>query len=79
MSVFCPRCGQPTMRPIEAMNALSRRDNKTHICSPCGAAEATLDFFRIQHGTNEVARLVEVPTVREELDSWWRPLECSTP
>jgi hypothetical protein len=74
MSVFCPRCGQPTMRPIEAMNALSRRDNKTHICSPCGSAEATLDFFRIQHGSSDV-----LPTVREELDSWWRPLECATP
>lgn len=38
--VVCPRCGG-------AMNgypALSRRDNKTEICSDCGTEEAMFDF-----------------------------------
>ena len=26
------------------MNALSRRDNETYICSPCGSAEAMNDW-----------------------------------
>lgn len=35
----CPRCGGPLgKRP-----ALSRRDNKTDICSKCGLAEALED------------------------------------
>lgn len=28
--------------------ALSRRDNKTEICSPCGQEEAMIDFGRKQ-------------------------------
>ena len=39
----CPRCKKNTMRDEEAMNALSRRDNETYICSPCGTAEALID------------------------------------
>ncbi len=31
------------MRDEEVMNALSRRDNKTYICSPCGTTEALID------------------------------------
>ena len=31
------------MRDKEVMNALSRRDNKTYICNPCGTAEALID------------------------------------
>lgn len=41
----CPRCEQNTMRPEQVMNALSRRDNETYICSSCGVAEAMEDFF----------------------------------
>jgi predicted RNA-binding Zn-ribbon protein involved in translation (DUF1610 family) len=41
----CPRCEKNTMRPEQAMNALSRRDNETYICSACGVAEAMEDFF----------------------------------
>lgn len=33
----CPICGEPF---IEAEGALSRKDNKTMICSDCGTAEA---------------------------------------
>jgi predicted RNA-binding Zn-ribbon protein involved in translation (DUF1610 family) len=39
----CPRCGLMKMRDIEVQNALSRRDNKTHICSDCGTEEALVD------------------------------------
>lgn len=40
----CPRCGHArlrTDRPV--MNALSRKDNKTYVCAPCGTAEALLN------------------------------------
>lgn len=40
----CPRCGQPNMKEKLATNALSRTDNKTFICDPCGTAEAVEDF-----------------------------------
>lgn len=39
----CPRCHKDTMAEIEVHNALSRRDNKTYICSACGTEEAMLD------------------------------------
>ena len=35
----CPQCGRILDAHI-AMNALSRYDNKTYICSPCGSREA---------------------------------------
>ena len=39
---ICPRCNQ---RPLVEMRiALSRRDNKTEICSECGQDEALFDF-----------------------------------
>ena len=37
----CPRC----LGEIETFPALSRTDNKTNICSPCGSLEAMQDFF----------------------------------
>lgn len=36
----CPRCGNL----IEGYPALSRVDNKTNICSPCGTREALWDW-----------------------------------
>ena len=36
----CPKCGEL----YEGYPAISRRDNKTKICSRCGAAEAMFDF-----------------------------------
>ncbi len=36
----CPVCGQP----LPKYPALSRRDNKTLICSDCGTREALADF-----------------------------------
>ena len=40
----CPRCGENRMTKYPA---LSRVDNKTHICSECGTDEALLDFARV--------------------------------
>jgi predicted RNA-binding Zn-ribbon protein involved in translation (DUF1610 family) len=43
----CPRCGEKTLRVDRpAMNALSRTDNKTYVCSDCGTNEALEDFIR---------------------------------
>lgn len=37
----CPRCGQEgDMYQRDVMNKLSRTDNETFICGPCGTAEA---------------------------------------
>jgi hypothetical protein len=44
---LCPRCGKEwdKTRAMEGMYpALSRRDNKTAICSGCGTAEAFEDM-----------------------------------
>ena len=36
----CPRCGENTLRiDRPAMNALSRTDNLTYVCSRCGTEE----------------------------------------
>ena len=48
-SVYCPKCMQPRMHHILAMNALSRRDNTTYICTTCGQREALEDWM---HGHN---------------------------
>jgi predicted RNA-binding Zn-ribbon protein involved in translation (DUF1610 family) len=43
----CPRCGEETLRTDRpAMNALSRTDNATYVCSGCGTSEALEDFAR---------------------------------
>jgi predicted RNA-binding Zn-ribbon protein involved in translation (DUF1610 family) len=42
----CPRCGENTLRTDRpVMNALSRKDNKTYVCSPCGTSEALENFY----------------------------------
>jgi hypothetical protein len=40
----CPRCG----KPYNHFPALSRYDNKTLICSPCGTDEAMMDFTGVE-------------------------------
>lgn len=40
----CPRCGVNELKPKLASNALSRKDNKTYICSDCGIQEALFDI-----------------------------------
>lgn len=42
----CPRCGEETT----SFPALSRRDNKTEICSKCGTEEAMIDLFLSEGG-----------------------------
>jgi len=42
----CPRCGEMKLHPDNRFNVLSRKDNKTHICSDCGFAEASGAFIR---------------------------------
>jgi hypothetical protein len=44
-NIECPRCKKNQLHPQMAMNALSRRDNETFICSPCGSVEAMEDFI----------------------------------
>ena len=44
----CPRCGGGIPNDAqegEYPGALSRRDNKTYICSECGTLEALEDFM----------------------------------
>mgnify|MGYP002513289907 CR=1 FL=1 len=38
---ICPKCG----KTFEGVGALSRRDNKTEICSECGRKEAINDYI----------------------------------
>jgi hypothetical protein len=42
--MICPRCLVTQLNKVQAMNALSRRDNKTYICSQCGGEEAVFDW-----------------------------------
>ncbi len=43
---ICPRCEKERLWIGEnkALNALSRSDNKTYVCSPCGRDEAIKDY-----------------------------------
>lgn len=41
----CPRCGQDSMHPRPAMNAVSRVDNETYVCRGCDTAEAMEDYM----------------------------------
>jgi predicted RNA-binding Zn-ribbon protein involved in translation (DUF1610 family) len=45
----CPVCDGPMHEEL-VMNALSRRDNATYICSDCGLQEAMSDFGRFFTG-----------------------------
>jgi hypothetical protein len=45
---ICPKCSgyiPSNENPGAYPGAISRRDNKTEICSACGTAEALEDFF----------------------------------
>jgi hypothetical protein len=51
--ILCPRCELNHYTPYgmegeHPKPALSRADNHTHICSPCGTAEGMEDFL---HGS----------------------------
>lgn len=42
----CPRCKEYKLNEEEVLNALSRKDNETYICSDCGVSEALEDYFK---------------------------------
>jgi len=42
------RCKKNKLEDVEVRYALSRRDNKTYICSNCGTEEGLFDFTRSQ-------------------------------
>jgi predicted RNA-binding Zn-ribbon protein involved in translation (DUF1610 family) len=67
----CPRCGKQRLHKSTLMNALSRRDNATYICSPCGSHEALLDASR--HDPALAAQLAEF--MAEDIDG---PFEILT-
>lgn len=46
----CPRCKKSKDMKYPA---LSRRDNKTEICSDCGTSEAMFDFLIAQQKNSE--------------------------
>lgn len=49
---ICPKCG----KEYTDYPAISRRDNKTEICSECGLAEALEDMAKlgfVPYSTNE--------------------------
>lgn len=57
---ICPSCSgyiPNNKTPGAYAGAISRRDNKTEICSACGTMEALEDFFgaEAKNLTNEVA------------------------
>jgi hypothetical protein len=53
------------MHEDPALNALSRRDNKTYICPPCGNDEAMHDFKLALTRANE-SRWLEGASDKEE-------------
>jgi predicted RNA-binding Zn-ribbon protein involved in translation (DUF1610 family) len=47
VNTICPRCGHQIPNdktPGAYMGAMSRKDNQTEVCSPCGTEEAILQF-----------------------------------
>jgi len=49
MVTRCPRCEVEPLQTEQVMNALSRKDNQTYVCSPCGREEAMWDFSGMPH------------------------------
>lgn len=59
----CPICNGPIPNAMDKgkyAGALSRKDNKTEICSSCGVMEAIEDY-------NRRTVIVERPTLTEEI------------
>lgn len=46
--IICPNCGYP----IYSYPAISRKDNKTEICSNCGTAEAMSAYHHYLYSQN---------------------------
>lgn len=62
---ICPRCKRNKLHSDEIMNSLSRRDNKTHICSGCGTDESMFDYYRKDAPKEEIEQ--EKSWLNEEL------------
>ena len=52
----CPKCGAI----ISLYPAISRRDNKTEICSDCGVIEAMEDYINHKSKYNEIFKLKDM-------------------
>ena len=63
---ICPKCNKPYTEPP----ALSRRDNKTYICSVCGTKEALEDAMNAgmmnEKDADEIVELVESRVGKEK-------------
>lgn len=66
ISNLCPRCKTIPLDPVQVMNSLSRVDNDTYICSPCGTAEAMHNHQHPEYPLPPVDRPVYYP----ELNHW---------
>lgn len=62
----CPKCGEDRQR----LDALSRRDNNTKICSPCGVDEAFFDVGIYECLERRVITKVEAKVVRHNESRW---------
>lgn len=64
----CPRCSQN----FSGHPAISRRDNKTEICSNCGTSEAMCDFANFYSIPMEerINELVFQKTIGADFDKW---------
>jgi hypothetical protein len=73
----CPTCSGyiPNNENIGAYaGAISRKDNKTEICSACGTKEAMEDFFGVQEEV--VCPQCDEPTSKEALAQWEMCHDC---
>lgn len=66
MAKDCPRCKKNPLHPEKVMNALSRRNNKTYICSACGIDEAVFDLRRSQMNVTATQIKEEIAWLNKE-------------
>ena len=65
--IICPRCKKRTYYKYPA---LSRRDNKTEICSECGNAEAMFDIMKYNAHIQEVYTKEELQKIIDREQAW---------
>ena len=78
----CPKCGDHIPSNEHAgqyAGAISRRDNKTEICSACGTKEAVEDFLGMETCPNCWEVVTEKNTLIKEHDPEWGCLYCYDP
>jgi len=68
----CPRCGES----YTTFPALSRRDNKTDICSACGTSEAMEDITGVKYDGEVYWEVKEIMTA-EDKRAWWKAIEAA--